>query len=203
MVDWIDLAFKASMATEITFVAGLWRYMKCTERYRKFRTEVLLAEANWRGGVRYRRRGMTAPEDNWQLWTMRREYVWRSFFFMKVDHLPTMRMRFITGAKESGTYPPDLFKFSEQLFNRKRNKILFLKDESDKYFWIGTVDFALSIDGVVHVYFTKDGSRYAAQIRSKRELRRRLPASLAEARTRISQLRIAARNWMNTVWLSV
>lgn len=201
MVDWIDLAFKAFMAAEITFVAGLWRYMKCTERYRKFRTEVLLAEANWRGGVRYRRRGMTAPEDNWQLWTMRREYVWRSFFFMKVDHLPTMRMRFITGAKES-TYP-QLFKFSEQLFNRKRNKILFFKDDKDKYFHIGTVDMAIAIDGVLHISFLKNGARYSAQIRSKHELRRRLPASLAEVRTRISQLRIAARNWMNTVWLSV
>lgn len=200
MVDWIDLAFKAFMAAEITFVAGLWRYMKCTERYRKFRTEVLLAEANWRGGVRYRRRGMTAPEDNWQLWTMRREYVWRSFFFMKVDHLPTMRMRFITGAKES-TYP-QLFKFSEQLFNRKRNKILFFKDDKDKYFHIGTVDMAIAIDGVLHISFLKNGARYSAQIRSKHELRRRLPASLAEVRTRISQLRIAARNWMNTVWLS-
>lgn len=201
MVDWIDLAFKAFMAAEITFVAGLWRYMKCTERYRKFRTEVLLAEANWRGGVRYRRRGMTAPEDNWQLWTMRREYVWRSFFFMKVDHLPTMRMRFITGAKES-TYP-QLFKFSEQLFNRKRNKILFFKDDKDKYFHIGTVDMAIAIDGVLHISFLKNGARYSAQIRSKHELRRRLPASLAEVRTRISQLRIAARNWWNTVWLSV
>lgn len=189
------------MAAEITFVAGLWRYMKCTERYRKFRTEVLLAEANWRGGVRYRRRGMTAPEDNWQLWTMRREYVWRSFFFMKVDHLPTMRMRFITGAKES-TYP-QLFKFSEQLFNRKRNKILFFKDDKDKYFHIGTVDMAIAIDGVLHISFLKNGARYSAQIRSKHELRRRLPASLAEVRTRISQLRIAARNWWNTVWLSV
>lgn len=201
MVDWIDLAFKAFMAAEITFVAGLWRYMKCTERYRKFRTEVLLAEANWRGGVRYRRRGMTAPEDNWQLWTMRREYVWRSFFFMKVDHLPTMRMRFITGAKES-TYP-QLFKFSEQLFNRKKNKILFFKDDKDKYFHIGTVDMAIAIDGVLHISFLKNGARYSAQIRSKHELRRRLPASLAEVRTRTSRLRIAARNWWNTVWLSV
>ena len=201
MVDWIDLAFKAFMAAEITFVAGLWRYMKCTERYRKFRTEVLLAEANWRGGVRYRRRGMTAPEDNWQLWTMRREYVWRSFFFMKVDHLPTMRMRFITGAKES-TYP-QLLKFSEQLFNRKRNKILFFKDDKDKYFHIGTVDMAIAIDGVLHISFLKNGARYSAQIRSKHELRRRLPASLAEVRTRTSRLRIAARNWWNTVWLSV
>lgn len=201
MVDWLDLTFKAFMAAEISFVAGLWRYMKCQEKYREYRTKVLTAEANWRGGVRYRRRGMTSPQDNWQLWNMRRAYVWRSFFFMDTRPVVPMRMRFITGAKES-TYP-QLFKFSEQLFNRKKNKILFFKEDNGKYFHIGTVDTAVAIDGVVHISFLKNGGRYTAQIRSKHELRRRLPASLAEVRTRTSRLRIAARNWWNTVWLSV
>lgn len=196
MVDWIDLAFKAFMATEITFVAGLWRYMKCTERYRKFRTEVLLAEANWRGGVRYRRRGMTAPEDNWQLWTMRREYVWRSFFFMKVDHLPTMRMGFIIGNRRC-TYR-STFTYTDVLFQRKGKKLMHFKDDEGSYIHRGVVDQAYTIEGVTLVYFTsKEGKPYSAQIR------RRLHASPTGVRTRISQLRIAARNWMNTVWLSV
>lgn len=201
MVDWIDLTFKVFIMSEIGFVACLWRYTKCVQKYREFRDKVLLAEANWRGGVRHRRRGMTFPSIWDGMWSLRRAYVWRSFFFMDTRPVVPMRMRFITGAKES-TYP-QLFKFSEQLFNRKKNKILFFKEDNGKYFHIGTVDTAVAIDGVVHISFLKNGGRYTAQIRSKHELRRRLPASLAEVRTRTSRLRIAARNWMNTVWLSV
>lgn len=201
MVDWIDLAFKVFFLSEIGFVACLWRYTKCQEKYREFRDKVLLKEAVWRNDQRRRRRGMTYPEVWDRVWHLRRAYVWRTFFFMDTRPVTSMRMRFITGARESDY--PDLFKFSEQLFNRKRNKILFFKDDKDKYFHIGTVDMAIAIDGVLHISFLKNGARYSAQIRSKHELRRRLPASLAEVRTRISQLRIAARNWWNTVWLSV
>ena len=195
MVDWIDLAFKLFMVAEISFVTGLWQYGRCVQKYREYRTKVLTAEANWRGGVRYRRRGMTSPQDNWQLWNMRRAYVWRSFFFMKVDHLPNMRMAFITG--ERRCIYRSTFTYTDVLFQRKGKKMLAFKDDDGEYIHRGVVDQAYTIEGTTLVYFTsKDGKSYSAQIR------RRLRASPKGVRKQIDRLRIAVRNCWNTVWLS-